>query len=118
MTGRRRFGAIRKLPSGRWQVRYRDPVTDELRPAPETFKTKTDASRWLSMLEADMLRGAWVDPADIEMTFAELAERWFGTKIHLRENTKLQYRYLLDKHILPFFGRRPIGTITVLDVQT
>ena len=45
MTGRRRFGAIRKLPSGRWQVRYRDPVTDQLRPAPETFKTKTDASR-------------------------------------------------------------------------
>jgi len=72
----------------------------------------------LSMLEADMLRGAWVDPADGEMRFGELAERWFATKIHLRETTKLQYRYLLDKHVLPFFGQRPIGTITVLDVQT
>ncbi len=52
------------------------------------------------------------------MRFTELAERWFATKIHLRETTKLQYRYLLDKHVLPFFGHRPIGSITVLDVQT
>ena len=71
MTGRRRFGAIRKLASGRWQVRYRDPVTDQLRPAPQTFGTKTEAGRWLSMLEADMLRGTWVDPADGEMRFDE-----------------------------------------------
>lgn len=118
MTGRRRFGAIRKLASGRWQVRYRDQVTGQLRPAPQTFKTKTDAGRWLSMLEADMLRGTWLDPADGDMRFDELAERWFATKIHLRENTKLQYRYLLDKHILPFFGERPIGSVTVLGVQT
>lgn len=118
MTGRRRFGAVRKLQSGRWQVRYRDPVTDQLPPATTTFSTKTEAGRWLSVLEADMLRGTWVDPADGEMHFDELAERWFATKIHLRETTKLQYRYLLDKHILPFFGGRPIGSVTVLDVQT
>lgn len=118
MTGRRRFGAVRKLKSGRWQVRYRDPVTDQLRPAPQTFPTKTEAGRWLSMLEADMLRGAWLDPAEGEMRFDELAERWFATKIHLRETTKLQYRYLLDKHVLPFFGDRPIGGVSVLDVQT
>lgn len=70
------------------------------------------------MLEADMLRGSWIDPADADMSFAELAERWYGTKIHLRETTKVQYRYLLDKHLLPFFGHRPTGTVTVLDVQT
>ena len=29
MSGRRRFGAIRKLGSGRWQVRYRDPTPTE-----------------------------------------------------------------------------------------
>jgi integrase len=118
VTGRRRFGAVRKLKSGRWQVRYRDPVTDQLRPAPQTFSTKTEAGRWLSVLEADILRGSWVDPADGEMRFDELAERWYATKIHLRETTKLQYRYLLDKHVLPFFGDRPIGAVTVLDVQT
>ncbi|SOD76772.1 hypothetical protein SAMN06272781_4627 [Streptomyces sp. 1222.2] len=30
--GRRRsFGSVRQLPSGRWQVRYRDPETGQLR---------------------------------------------------------------------------------------
>jgi hypothetical protein len=94
------------------------PVTDQLRPAPQTFPTKGEAGRWLSLLEADMLRGTWVDPAEGEMRFDELAERWYATKIHLRATTKLQYRYLLDKHVLPFFGQRPIGSITVLDMQT
>ena len=91
MSGRRRFGAVRKLPSGRWQARYSDPATGRLRTAPHTFATKTEAGRWLSVLEADSLRGVWVDPREGDMRFAELAERWFATKIHLRETTKLQY---------------------------
>src|SRR4051812_9737360 len=118
MSGRRSFGAIRKLNSGRWQARYRNPLTATVHTAPRTFKTKNDAGAWLATIQADMTRGVWLDPAAGEMTFAELAERWFSTKIHLRETTKLQYSYILSKHLLPFFGERPIGTITVLDVQT
>jgi hypothetical protein len=48
MPGRktRSFGSIRKLPSGRWQARYRAP-DGLLRSAPHTFARKADASRWL-----------------------------------------------------------------------
>jgi hypothetical protein len=53
---RRRFGAIRKLPSGRFQARYRAPDGLERR-APETFDTKTDAEVWLTRIEADLIRG-------------------------------------------------------------
>lgn len=113
MSGRRRFGAVRKLPSGRYPARYSDPRPGLQRSAPHTFATKTEAGRWLATVEADMRRGGWVDPRDGEMRFNELAERWFATKVHLRENTRHQYRYLLDKHVLPFFGERPIGSITV-----
>jgi hypothetical protein len=56
VSGRRRFGAVRKLPSGRWQVRFRDPESDCCRTAAQTFTTKTEAGRWLSVLEADMTR--------------------------------------------------------------
>lgn len=115
---RRRFGAVRRLPSGRWQVRYRNPSTGTYRNAPHTFTTKTEASRWLSVVEADSLRGLWIDPAQGQMRFAELAERWFATKLHLRLTTQLQYTYLLRKHLVPFFGERPIGDITTLDIQT
>jgi len=42
MAGKRRFGRVRRLPSGRYQVRYRGPDGID-RPAPETFRTKGDA---------------------------------------------------------------------------
>ena len=45
MSGRRRFGAIRRLPSGRFQARFPDPETGRLRPAPHTFMTKGAARR-------------------------------------------------------------------------
>jgi integrase len=118
VSGRRRFGAIRKLPSGRFQVRYRDPSSQAFRTAPQTFPTKTDAARWLSIVEADSLRGQWVDPVQGSMPFRELSDRWFATKLHLRPTTRLQYTYLLTKHILPTFGDRTIGEINTLDVQT
>ena len=46
MAGKRRFGRVRRLPSGRWQARYKGP--DGMRPSgTSTFATKGDAERWL-----------------------------------------------------------------------
>ena len=39
---RRRFGALRELPSGQWQARYRGP-DGVMRPADKTYPSKTDA---------------------------------------------------------------------------
>ena len=36
MPGKRRFGRVRELPSGRWQARYKGPDGID-RPAPRTF---------------------------------------------------------------------------------
>ena len=52
----RQFGNIRKLPSGRYQARYRGP-DGQLRSAPVTFDRKTDASRWLSLKETEISKG-------------------------------------------------------------
>jgi len=60
MARARSFGNIRKLPSGRYQARYwrlgKQVAADT------TFASKTDARRWLATVEADMIRGVWVDP--------------------------------------------------------
>lgn len=117
MSGRRRFGAVRKLPSGRFQVRYRDPETNRYRTAAQTFATKGAAGRWLSILEADLARGLWHDPKRGEVLLCEIAETWYSTKVHLRETTKRIYRSTLDVHILPAFGERPIGSITTMDLH-
>jgi hypothetical protein len=46
MAGKRRFGRVRELPSGRWQARYKGPDGID-RPAPQTFARKVDAEKWL-----------------------------------------------------------------------
>lgn len=61
MSGWRRFGRVRQLPSGRWQARYPGP-DGMLRNAPQTLARKADADRWLSAAETDLGRGDWADP--------------------------------------------------------
>ena len=51
---RRSFGTIRRLPSGRWQARYRGPDGIAAAGTP-TFTRKADADRWLALTEAEML---------------------------------------------------------------
>ncbi len=47
MSERPHYGAVRKLLSGRYQVRYRG-VGGRLTAAPETFASKVEAQRWRS----------------------------------------------------------------------
>ena len=62
MAGRRRrFGSVRKLPSGKYQARYLGP-DGQTHTAPTTFRTKTDAEVWLSRIEAQISEGRWLDP--------------------------------------------------------
>jgi hypothetical protein len=75
---RRRFGRIRKLPSGRWQARYPDPQ-GLLTSAPQTFRTKTDADRHLADVQTDIARGSWFDPRAGTITLSEYTTGWWPT---------------------------------------
>ena len=72
---RRHFGTVRKLPSGRWQARYRDG-SGHLVSAPGTFATKGDAYRFLATVEADLARGQYLDPRAARLTIADWANEW------------------------------------------
>ena len=75
---RRRFGSVRKLPSGRWQASYVG-VDGTRRSARDTFRTKTDADRWLASVETDQVRGQWVDDAAGRVPFGDYAQHWLST---------------------------------------
>src|SRR5882724_7618637 len=83
---RRRFGTIRKLPSGRFQASFIGPDGNR-QPAPNTFGTKTDAGRWLTKVEADLLRGSWVD----EQLGLQLFEDY--ARAYLRDNPNVGPRW-------------------------
>jgi hypothetical protein len=101
MAAKRRFGATRKLPSGRWQVRYHTPEGRRVS-APMTFRTKADADRYLSGIELDQLRGAWHDPEPAQrVTLREWSRRWLEQHATtLTPSTGASYRGLLEKCVL------------------
>jgi integrase len=113
---RRRFGSVRRLPSGRWQARYR---TNDGRQhtAPETFASKTAATRHLAQVETDLSRGQWSDPRLSRTTFAEWAARWEATTVNLRANTQAAYRNLLRRYLLPTFGPMPLADLDAMAVR-
>jgi integrase len=114
--GRRRFGSVRRLPSGRWQARYH--ATDgRLHTAPQTFATKTDATRFLVQVEADLTRGRWSDPRLGRTPFAEWATRWQATTVNLRPNTRATYTNLVRRYLLPTFAATPLADLDPLAVR-
>jgi integrase len=109
---RRRFGAVRKLPSGRWQVRYLGP-DGLMRPADQTFPTKTSAEQWLTRTEADLIDSDWIDPDAGLIPFTNYAAAWIDERPDLRPKTIQLYRYLLRRHLATSsaFGTRTVAEI-------
>ncbi|MFB7332400.1 tyrosine-type recombinase/integrase [Streptomyces adustus] len=97
---RRRFGAIRRLPSGRYQARYPGP-DGVMRPAPFTFATIADADDWLAEKQTEIRRGEWRDPDAGAVGFRAYADKWVEER-ELAPLTRDLYRYLLDKHLTAF----------------
>ncbi len=111
--GRRQFGTVRTLPSGRVQARYRDGKGYR---HSEMFRTKADANRWLSEMETELARGTWVDPKAGEVLFRLYAERWVAER-PLAIRTRELYEDLLRLHIVKTFGPLSLIRITPESVR-
>jgi integrase len=113
---RRRFGSIRKLPSGRYQARYPGP-DGLMRPADDTFATKTEADNWLTMKEAEILDGEWIDPDASEILIPDYAATWIDERPGLRLKTVVNYRSVLRCHIAPHLATVTVGELTLPRVR-
>lgn len=116
MTTRRRFGRIRQLPSGRWQARFPTP-DGRLISAPTTFRTKTEADKFIATVETDQRRGRWVDHALGRGVLSEWADRYLATTNHLKPKTQLGYDSLTRTCILPSLGQTPVGDLRPIEVR-
>ena len=129
MAGRRGFGRLRKGRSGKWQAGYTG-LDGRIHYAPTTFETADDARIWLRLeqrqIEADP--EAWIPPkerlalkdANRPPLFSDHAERYIIGEPRprpLKPTTEANYRYLLERHILPVLGARRIDRITPAAVQ-
>jgi integrase len=116
---RRSYGAIRRLPSGRFQATYVAP-NGRRNAAPATFDTKGDADAWLAAQRTDIARGEWHRPEPkrpASRSFGAYAKDWLATR-DLTERTRHEYRKLLDSHVLPAFGGHHLDEITPAAVRS
>jgi integrase len=105
----RHFGNIRKRSSGRYQARYRGP-DGRMRSAPYTFARKSEAVRWLTLKEAEITQGDWIDPDSSRVLFGAYADQWLNDRV-LKIRTVELYRGLLKNHILRTLGDSRLGDI-------
>ena len=118
--GRRSFGYIRKLPSGRFQASYVGPDGKRYF-APGSYKTAKDANEWVSKRHSEIQREVWEPPvsdrADTqrntevvsEASLDSVLETFLATRLTrgakpLRENTKDLYRRLTNSALSDFKG--------------
>lgn len=113
---RRRFGSVRQLKSGRWQARYRDPATGQLRTAEQTYATKTDAEVALTHIEADISRGQWEDPDKGAVPFGEYADAWLRDR-KLADRSRERNEAVIRLHIKPTFGAGTLADVTTARVR-
>ncbi|MCA0143969.1 tyrosine-type recombinase/integrase [Blastococcus sp. LR1] len=120
VMGRRAWGTVRRLPSGRYQARYPD-VSGKQVSAPHTFATKADGNRWLAKVQTELDSGRWIDPKAGKETLQVYAERWVETRLvrgrPLAPRTAELYRAQLRNHIVPALGSTPLRQLDASTVR-
>jgi integrase len=112
---KRHFGSVRRRSSGRWQATYRHD--GRVHNAPQMFATKSDALAFLSITEADIHRGAWIDPRAGKVSVKDYANEWLARRPDLAIRTTELYRYLLDNHVLPDLGTSSLAALAPSKVR-
>lgn len=112
MATRKTFGSVRRLPSGRFQARYRAEGT--LHSAPGTYASAKAAWQALRGIETDMLRGDWVDDTRGQVTFRELAAKVAEVrKAELAPGTIRGHESLMRTYLDDAFGSMSVKDISV-----
>ncbi|GAA1294038.1 putative prophage phiRv2 integrase [Planotetraspora silvatica] len=114
--GRRRFGSIRKLPSGRFQIRYPGP-DGQMRTGDTTYEQKREADKALSLMEAKLTTGNWTDPQRAKVKLGDYASKWIAERTSLRPRTIEIYMGLLRRYVVPYLGNVPLSKIDTAMVR-
>jgi len=96
-----------------WLARWRDPNGKQRK---RSFRKRIEADRFIKIMEADMLRGNYVDPNDPTI-FRDYAESWRQSQVH-RPTTQAHVETHLRRHVYPYFGDRRLATIRPSEIQT
>lgn len=92
-----------------WRARYYGP---DGRQRNKSFRRKSDAERWLTQQQNEIIQGDWIDPARGRITFGEFLPMWRETRMNAKPKTRHQQESILKLHILPTWETTQIDRIT------
>jgi hypothetical protein len=107
------MGHIFKTKAGTYQANWRDAAGKQ---TSKTFRTKREATLHLAQVESALSAGSYVDPRAGRVRFDVFAQRWLSAR-SVEERTAERTLSLLRTHVLPRWGRWPVGSIDHLAVQ-
>jgi len=119
--GRRTFGKVLELPSGRYRASYIAP-DGKRRAAETTFTTVADANAWLAVIQSDIVKGNWRPPEPSRETVGAYAKRWLALGVGrdgkpLSPTTRELYDLLWRRWLEPTFAEVALGKVTLETVR-
>ncbi len=111
--GRRGWGWIRRLPSGRWHASYIGPDLARHN-APTTYSARMDGEAWLAAERRLIELGEWTAPSVRAaaktargISVADYLDRWIAQRANISDGTRYGYKNNLRVHIAP----KPLGSV-------
>lgn len=105
-----------------WWVDFRVEYIRHRKKSPEN--TRAGAQAYEAVLRGKLARGESIEREEEEIrsqetTFEQFARRWFDEYVMPNNKPSTQYsrKCILFPSLVPFFGKMPIGKITVVDVE-
>jgi integrase len=81
-----------------WRARYYGP---DGRERSKSFRRKSDAERWLTQQQNNMIKGDWIDPARGRISFGDYVPQWSATRTTRKPKTRYQQDSVLKLHVMP-----------------
>lgn len=103
------MASVRKRPDrpSPWEAVYRDPSG---RQRTRSFVRKVDAQRFLATVEADKIRGCYIDPNAGKMRVRDFAEQWLaGQTTDPATRESMASRFMV--HVYPHLGDMELRAI-------
>lgn len=106
------MASYRKLPSGKWQATVLLP---DGRRTTRSAPLKGTVQAWAVDEERKVRRGEWTDPKVARLTVADWLDLWAAARVVEAETARGDVAP--DRRIRETFGKRPLGSVTRIEVQ-
>lgn len=106
------MASIRKLPSGKWNVQIRKRGHA---PISKTFTTKTDATKWLRLTEAELEQGLFIDRAEAQSTTLADALTRYRDEVTPSKKGASQKKQRINKWLQHPYAKRSLASLKPSD---